>query len=368
MANHDHVRRLLEGVGSWNQWRDANPTVRPNLSGARLHQASLEGANLSNGFLDSCILTYAHLDQANLSKCDITGANLDGASLHGTSLKNADLRKARLAKSSLYDVDLSDAKLNGAYLDRATLREANLSGANLAEAVLTRANLIEVRLDSANLSKSLVGGTTFCNVDLRRAIGLDTVEHLLPSTVGIDTIIRSKGKIAESFLRGAGVPDHIIKALPLLAVESEYYSCFFCSSSKDEGFAQQLYGDLQDHGVLCYFAKEHMRTGDEIRPTIDHQIRQLDKMLIILSESSVKSEWVEKEVETAFEEERRRKQPVLFPVRLDSAVMDTDEAWAADIRRMRHIGDFSQWVIGDMYREAFNRLLNDLRRAQDSIS
>jgi hypothetical protein len=34
---------------------------------------------------------------------------------------------------------------------------------------------------------------------------------------------------------------------------------------------------------------------------------------------------------------------VLFPIRLDNGVMETDEAWAADIRRTRHIGDFSEW-------------------------
>jgi hypothetical protein len=41
-----------------------------------------------------------------------------------------------------------------------------------------------------------------------------------------------------------------------------------------------------------------------------------------------------------FEEERKRGQIVLFPVRLDEVVMNTYEAWAAKIRRTRHIGDF----------------------------
>ena len=40
--------------------------------------------------------------------------------------------------------------------------------------------------------------------------------------------------------------------------------------------------------------------------------------------------------------------------------MKTDQAWAADIRRTRHIGDFSEWKNHDEYKKAFDRLLRDL--------
>jgi hypothetical protein len=68
-----------------------------------------------------------------------------------------------------------------------------------------------------------------------------------------------------------------------------------------------------------------------------------------------------KEVETAFEKEQRQQQTVLFPIRLDDAVMEATEAWAADIRRTRHIGDFSGWKNHDSYACAFERLLRDLK-------
>jgi hypothetical protein len=70
---------------------------------------------------------------------------------------------------------------------------------------------------------------------------------------------------------------------------------------------------------------------------------------------------VEKEVETAFEKEQRQQQTVLFPIRLDEAIMEAKEAWAADIRRTRHIGDFCGWKNHDSYRAAFERLLRDLK-------
>jgi hypothetical protein len=43
---------------------------------------------------------------------------------------------------------------------------------------------------------------------------------------------------------------------------------------------------------------------------------------------------------------------VLFPIRLDDAVMKTDRAWATDIRRTWHIGDFCHWKDLDAYQKA----------------
>jgi hypothetical protein len=52
---------------------------------------------------------------------------------------------------------------------------------------------------------------------------------------------------------------------------------------------------------------------------------------------------------------------VLFPIRLDDAVMTSRYGWAADIRRTCHIGDFGHWKDHDLYRKALDRLLRDLK-------
>ena len=54
-------------------------------------------------------------------------------------------------------------------------------------------------------------------------------------------------------------------------------------------------------------------------------------------------------------------QLALFPIRLDDAVMETDQAWAASLRRNRHIGDFRAWKDHDPYQKLFDRLLRDLK-------
>jgi len=52
-----------------------------------------------------------------------------------------------------------------------------------------------------------------------------------------------------------------------------------------------------------------------------------------------------------------------FRVWLNSVAKKTDQAWAAGIRRIRHIDDFSRWKEDDAYRQALERLLRDLKAA-----
>jgi len=64
-----------------------------------------------------------------------------------------------------------------------------------------------------------------------------------------------------------------------------------------------------------------MKIGDRLRPRIDETIRVYDKLLLVLSKTSVASQWVEQEVETALARERQQGTTILFPVRIDDTVM-----------------------------------------------
>jgi hypothetical protein len=138
------------------------------------------------------------------------------------------------------------------------------------------------------------------------------------------------------------------------------YSCFISYSSKDQNFAERLHADLQDKGVRCWFAPHDLPIGARAWDAIDEAIRLRDKLLLILSENSIASDWVEDEVNKAFAEERKRKQLVLFPVRIDDAVMNTPEPWAGKLRDQRNIGDFRKWKDHDAYQKSLERLLRDL--------
>lgn len=276
--------------------------------------------------------------------------------------QRADVWNGWRAKNPEVKPDLAGANLVMAILHDVDLTGANLFGANLTGADLFMANLTGVNLFMANLAGAQVGGTVFGEVDLRTVKGLNTVTHDGPSIIGIDTLYLSHGNIPEVFLRGAGVPDEMITySKSLVERPFQYYSCFISYSSRDEALAQRLHADLQNKGVRCWFAPEDLKIGDEFRTRIDDSIQVYDRLLLILSEDSAKSRWVQKEVETAFEKEGKENRTVLFPVRIDEAVMHSAVGWAADIRRQRHIGDFRQWKNQDAYQKAFKRLLHDLK-------
>lgn len=256
--------------------------------------------------------------------------------------------------------DLMEANLLKANLCEDCLTGADLTRADLTDAILSRADLSGANLSEARFSQTILG-----NIDLSEVRGLESVKHYGPSTIGIDAFFRSKGKIPESFMRGAGVPDIFLEyAASLSGQPLEFYSCFISYSSKDDDLAQRLYADLQAKGVRCWYAPEDLKIGDKFRVTIDESIRIYDKLLLVLSEHSVGSDWVEKEVETAMEREREQKRTMLFPIRLDDAVMKIKTGWPADIRRQRHIGDFTNWKDHDAYQKAFDRLLRDLKAAK----
>ncbi len=318
MANDEHLDLLYQGVASWNQSRKADRDGTTDL---------------------------------------LTGAT-SGLSTRG-SLRSMDLSRIQLPGRSFRGIDFSSTDLSGCDLSSTDLRSADLSGARFDSTYLA----------NADLSYCTMGGTILARMDLRTVKGLDTIKHIGPSTIGIDTVYQSGGDISEVFLRGTGIPDEFATYMKSLVVSPiQYYSCFISYSSKDNDFAQRLYADLQREHIRCWFAPEDLSIGDKFRSCIDEAILVYDKLLLVLSDNSARSAWVESEVEAALEKERRQKHLVLFPIRLDETVMMTAQAWASEIRRTRHIGDFSMWKQHDSYSKAFDRLVRDLRTAESVTS
>jgi uncharacterized protein YjbI with pentapeptide repeats len=199
MANPDHIAQLMKGVASWDPWREKNPDLKPNLSGANLSRADLSGANLSRANLSGANLIetnlsrtnlgatdfsradlsgadlieanliWAILSEADLGRADLTRADLSGADFSGTNLAEANLQGANLRGANLEEADLRKADLNGADLREANLRRANLSAANLAHASAMAANLREADLKEANLFNADLGGVELNGATLTRA-------------------------------------------------------------------------------------------------------------------------------------------------------------------------------------------------------
>jgi len=214
------------------------------------------------------------------------------------------------------------------------------------------------------------GETIFADVDLSVARGLETMVNKGPSSVGIDTIYKSHGKIPEIFLRGCGVPDEFIAYIgSMVGRPIEYYSCFISYSTRDQEFAERLYADLQNKGVRCWFAPHDIKGGRKIHEQIDDAIRLHDKLLLILSEHSMSSNWVKTEIANARQRKEQEKKNLLFPITL--APMDEVKKWklfdadpgidsAREVREY-FIPDFSRWKEHDSYQAALVRLVKGLK-------
>lgn len=401
MPIHTDLRDYLQGI----DLRKADLEAA-DLSGAILVLADLQGSNLREANLRE-----AHLEAADLSDADLTKANLRDAYLFTTIFAGARLRLADLRNAGCYhtvfdyaDLEfavLKEAILHGAKFNRTLLRQTNfqdtkLTGANFYSTNFLGCDLERADLTSASffgawfsgtifhqviLNEAIFGATVFGEIDLSETISLEATRHIAPSIIDLGTLKLSKGKIPEKFLRGCGFNDLDIEYAKLadpsldpdqvtditykinqlyIGGSIKYYSCFISYSSKDQEFAYRLHDNLQDNGVRCWFDREDLKVGDAIRPVIDRQIRLRDKLLVILSENSLKSEWVGDEVEAALEEESKGDRLLLIPIRLDDTILKTREDWAAKIKRRRHIGDFSNWKDKASYQKAFERLLRDL--------
>ncbi len=327
-----------------------------NLINADFSGCNLSGANLSLTRLWEADLRRASLDYSNLDGAELNFANLRNAILIDASLVGADLSFAQLTHANFDGAKLSGATLNEARADRASFRNADLEGVRFVHTVLSY-----TEMGGANLYGALWSNTIFGETELDGVTGLESCVYAGPSILDYGTLEISKD-LPLSFLRGCGLPDTLIAYIPSLFNDLlQFYSCFISYSSKDQDFANMLYTDLQNKGVRCWFAPEDLKIGDKIRDRIDESIRLRDKLLLILSASSVTSEWVEHEVESALEEETRANRAILLPIRIDDAVFDCKKAWAGLIRRTRHIGDFTSWKEHDSYQQAFARLLRDLQ-------
>jgi hypothetical protein len=234
------------------------------------------------------------------------------------------------------------------------------------------------KVSAADFSGAKVGWTVFLNMDLSTIKGLETVTHEAPSSIGVDTLFRSQGKIPEAFLRGAGLPEAFITQIPALIASVnpiQFHSCFISYSHQDEAFSHRLHSRMRNENLRVWYAPEDMKGGRKLHEEIFRAIQIHDKLLLVLSEDSMKSEWVTTEIRRARKvelEENRRK---LFPIRLvDFDAIQKWECFDADTKkdlavevREYYIPDFSNWKDPDSFEKEFSKLLGALKAAEKGM-
>jgi len=84
-----------------------------------------------------------------------------------------------------------------------------------------------------------------------------------------------------------------------MAVSARKPVAFLCHSSVNAGLAERLAQDLQAHGIEVFFAPWAIRAGDSLRRKIEAGIDEATHFLALLTPTSLLSEWVQTELDTA---------------------------------------------------------------------
>jgi uncharacterized protein YjbI with pentapeptide repeats len=378
MVDKKHLEILMQGVEVWNEWRDNNPYIDPDLSYAELKGANLDdvnfyGVNLSGANLFKATLIHAgvslvNFSHANLGEVNLNNANVYGSNLSSANLCNAHLQSATLSRANLFNANVTNANFIYAKLILSYLRETNFNNSNLFQA-----DLSDAVFDKTDFTHAKLGWTVFTDNNLSSVKGLDTVHHLGPSTIDIDTIYLSNGNIPEIFLRGAGVPEDFITYMRSLTVSAQpiqFYSCFISYSHADKLFARRLHDALQGRGIRCWLDEHELLPGQKIYTEVDRGIRLWDKVLLCCSKDSLKSWWVENEIQIAFDKEQGLRKErdgaevlALIPLNLDGYLF-SDE-WKSGLRteiKSRLAADFTGWETDNSrFETEFERLIKALR-------
>ena len=135
MANSEHIAKLKDGVKSWNEWRQTQDIVVPDLSCANLRDHP-DLRHLLRNQTPTSTNKLLCLPEIDLSRAKLEHSNLYMSNLSNANLSNANLAYTNLTHSTLQNADLEGAKFQETDLSGTTLIGANLTGTTLLNAVL----------------------------------------------------------------------------------------------------------------------------------------------------------------------------------------------------------------------------------------
>ena len=271
-----------------------------DLTNSNLRMAEFQGSNLHSAHLSRSNLVHANFSRANLSSCFLTrsnlsmstfsSANLAGADLSSSDLSFANLEGANLSRANLSAANLTGASLNGASLRNATLFATNLTQTDLTGADLRGANIIKAELESAAFFEAVFGMSTFVNCDLSTAIALDFSRHTGPSTIGLDTIVKSRGLLPKKFLLDAGVAEPFVAVQDsLIGVKRKYPSVLTIGSKQDTVLAKRLENSLRSAQISCWNFAADDESWVQSSETIQGHTGYFDRLVLICTDSCLES-------------------------------------------------------------------------------
>ncbi len=95
-------------------------------------------------------------------------------------------------------------------------------------------------------------------------------------------------------------------------------SIFLSHSSVDKEFTKELHKILKQNGIESWIDEAEIKIGDSLLQKISEGIKKADYVAIILSPHSMKSHWVERELEMAVNQEIEQGKTKVLPILIEN--------------------------------------------------
>lgn len=157
MSNPIHVANFTDSIFSWNKWREENPDLVPDLSGAKLdRQSYVSEWNLSNA-----LLHRLDISGQSVLRGDFRDAKAHGLVAENTSFTNCKFDGCELSRPAV----IRDApEPNKFAIEAYGIRQPLLSPVSSAECCQLR----ECRFYDCSFEKAVLDGVDFTNAQLIR--------------------------------------------------------------------------------------------------------------------------------------------------------------------------------------------------------
>lgn len=324
MSNPEHLKMFEHpDREEWEDWRYHNKDISPDLSGERFERYFLKHSDFNNCIISDCLFRQ-------------------------TLFKTTPFRDTNLVNSVHYYNTYVTC-----YFVRCDFSGSVFHDCNFRDCYFTECDFSGVEI--ANIS--------FINCHFSSNKNIDLISSEKSSNIDYKTIFNSDS-FPDKFLISIGTPSEVLTLYKTYGGKNRrFFRCFISHSSEDGSFAKKLHDDLQGSGISSWYAPENLKLGERIRDGLESAINESERIVLVLSSNSIKSHWVESEMETALELERKvgNRQSLLIPITLDEGVWTEDVPWVNMIKRERNIGNFSNWEDGNQYRESYLKLLDSLK-------
>lgn len=141
----------------------------------------------------------------------------------------------------------------------------------------------------------------------------EAIEHIITQAMAKDPAQRYPS--AQELLLDIDTLLFSLTSVPVSTEPAQIFICYKCSNSPDNTLATYLYESLTAEGQTV-FIDQAIRAGESWLEEIDHQIKNCDFMIVLLSKASADSEMVKTEVSRAYEYRKLHGHPRILPVRI----------------------------------------------------